>query len=129
MIDDENPRGNAMIAQVAIQQAVNLAKNFSSTFSGKNLTVFKYKDKGSMATIGKNKAVVEAGKLKAYGRIAWYIWMLVHLLALVGFNKKIKVFMEWTKNYFSSGRGVELILHPFDFTKAKKERKKEIENQ
>jgi len=128
LIDEENPRGHPMIAQIAIQQAVNLSKNLKNIISAKPLTEFKYNDKGSMATIGKNKAVVEAGKLKAYGRIAWYIWMLVHLLALVGFNRKIKVFMEWTKNYFSSGRGVELILHPFDFSKAKKDRKKEIQN-
>ncbi len=127
MINEKNPDGHPMIAQIAIQQAVNLSKNLKNLISKKPLIKFNYNDKGSMATIGKNKAVVETGKFKSYGRIAWYIWMLVHLLALVGFNRKIKVFLEWTRNYFSSGRGVELILHPFDFQKVKKDRKKEIE--
>ncbi len=128
MINENNPRGHAMIAQVAIQQAVMLSKNLKNIVLRNPIVEFSYKDKGSMATIGKNKAVVEAGNLKLYGRVAWYVWMLVHLLALVGFNRKIKVFMEWTKNYFSSGRGVELILHPFDFGKEKKDRKDKIQN-
>ncbi len=127
IINEKFPLGHPMVAQVAIQQAVNLSENLTRLISEKTLKKFKYKDKGSMATIGKNKAVAEAGKFKFYGRTAWYVWMFVHLLALVGFNRKLQVFIEWLRNYFSKSRGVELILHPFDFVKEKKERKKEIE--
>ena len=73
-----------------------------------------------------NKYVVEMGKFQMHGRIAWYIWMLVHLLSLVGFSKKINVFITWTVNYFSKDRGVQLILRRFDFQKMKAQRKEQI---
>lgn len=126
MQQENYPAGHPMVAQVAIQQATILAKNIQNIAEKKPLKKFSYKDKGAMATIGKNKAIVETGKFTSYGRFAWYLWMLVHLLALVGFNHKIKVFLEWARNYFSKTRGVELILHPFDFGKEKKQRKKEL---
>ena len=126
MQQENYPAGHPMVAQVAIQQATTLAKNIQNIAEKKPLKKFSYKDKGAMATIGKNKAIVETGKFTSYGRFAWYLWMLVHLLALVGFNHKIKVFLEWARNYFSKTRGVELILHPFDFGKEKKQRKKEL---
>ncbi len=129
MISDDTPRGHPMIAPVAIQQAQNLTTNIKRQVSGKNMISFKYKDKGSMATIGKNKAVVEMGKFQIHGRIAWYIWMVVHLLSLVGFSKKINVFITWTINYFSKDRGVQLILRRFDFQKMKAQRKEQIKTE
>lgn len=126
IIADDTPRGHPMIAPVAIQQAQLLGKNIIRHINGLALSAFKYKDKGSMATIGKNKAVVEIGKLKIQGRIAWYIWMLVHLLSLVGFSKKINVFITWVVNYFSKDRGVQLILNHFDFQKVKAKRKERL---
>ena len=126
MQQENYPAGHPMVAQVAIQQATILAKNIQNIAEKKPLKKFSYKDKGAMATIGKNKAIAETEKFTSYGRFAWYLWMLVHLLALVGFNHKIKVFLEWARNYFSKTRGVELILHPFDFGKEKKQRKKEL---
>jgi len=126
IISEDIPRGLPMIAPVAIQQAQKLTKNLKRLIEGKKMLPFKYKDKGSMATIGKNKAVVEMGKFQMHGRIAWYIWMLVHLLSLVGFSKKINVFITWTVNYFSKDRGVQLILRRFDFHKLKEQRKEQI---
>jgi len=129
IISDDTPRGHPMVAPVAIQQAQLLTKNLKRLIKGEKMQAFKYKDKGSMATIGKNKAVVEMGKFQMHGRIAWYIWMLVHLLSLVGFSKKINVFITWTINYFSKDRGVQLILRRFDFQKLKEQRKQLLKQE
>lgn len=78
-----------------------------------------------MATVGKNKAVVQIGKRNIGGFIAWFIWMLVHLLALVGFRNRLVVLMNWTRNYFNSDRGMRLIITPFELSKAKKKRREQ----
>ncbi len=101
MISDEYPRGHPQVAQVAIQQGRHLAKNF------KNML------KGSMATIGRNKAVVDIGKLKFGGFIAWVIWMFIHLVSLVGFRNKIIVLSNWIWNYFTYDKGTRLIIRRF----------------
>ncbi|HRE74634.1 MAG TPA: NAD(P)/FAD-dependent oxidoreductase, partial [Flavobacteriales bacterium] len=81
----------------------------------------------SMATIGKNRAVVEVGNFKIGGAIAWMMWMFVHLMSLVGFRNRFMTFINWTKNYFSSDRGMRLIIREFDLTEVKRRRKREME--
>ncbi|MCH2200129.1 MAG: NAD(P)/FAD-dependent oxidoreductase [Flavobacteriales bacterium] len=113
MIDKENPRGHAMVAQVAIQQAANLAKNILAESKGKEPTPFKYKDLGSMATIGRNRAVVDLPKGHFRGFFAWVIWMLVHVVQLIGFRNKVLVLVNWTWNYVQYARDARLIIRPF----------------
>lgn len=124
MIKDELPKGHPMVAPVAIQQAKHLGKNIKLMENKQKPLPFKYKDKGSMATIGKNKAVIEMGKFNSQGIFAWFIWMAVHLLSLVGFRNKFVVFFNWMTNYFTYDKGIRIILTPFDLIKAKRKRKK-----
>lgn len=113
MIGEELPKGHPMVAPVAIQQAQHLAKNLVSDQRGKSWTSFSYKDKGSMATVGRNKAVVDIGKIRFGGLLAWMAWMFVHLITLVGFRNKLVVFVNWVYNYFTYDRTLRLIIRPF----------------
>ena len=74
---------------------------------------FKYFDKGSMATVGRNKAVVDIGKIRFQGIFAWFVWMFVHLMSLVGFRNKLVTFVNWVWSYFSYDRGTRLIIRRF----------------
>jgi NADH dehydrogenase len=129
MATEEFPKGHPMVAPAAMQQGKQLAKNLLADISEKPMTPFKYKDKGAMATVGKNKAVVEMGKLKFGGSPAWFVWMIVHLMSLVGFRNKLVTLFNWTKNYFNSDRGIRLIITPFDLFEEKKKRKKQLEKE
>jgi NADH:ubiquinone reductase (H+-translocating) len=126
-ITEKTPMGLPMVAPVGMQQGEHLANNILNMLNGKKLEPFIYKDKGSMATIGKNRAVVEINKFRSSGTFAWFLWMVVHLVSLVGFRNKFIVLFNWIKNYFSSDKGVRLIVRPFVLSKAKKKRKKEFE--
>ncbi len=107
------PKGHPGLAQSAIQQAENLAKNLNRIQKHKPMKAFSYKNKGVMATIGRNKAVADfPGNLKISGILGWWIWMLVHLLFLVGFRNKAIVLANWGWNYFTFDRGIRLILRP-----------------
>ena len=106
MPSDDNPRGHAQVAQVAIQQGINLAKSFSS---GKP-RAFKYKNYGSMATIGRNKAVADLGKFKTSGFIAWVMWLFVHLVSLIGFRNKVVVTLNWFWNYITYDQSLRVII-------------------
>lgn len=125
METEDTPRGHPMVAPVAVQQGEQLAKNFQRMLKKQDMRVFKYKDKGSMATVGKNKAVVQIGKRNIGGFVAWFIWMIVHLLSLVGFRNRIVVLMNWMRNYFNSDRGMRLIITPFELSKAKRKRREQ----
>ena len=106
--DSDYPRGCPQLAQVAIQQAKTLAQNLKKrSFE----TPFKYKDKGSMATVGRNRAVVDLKHLHMYGRPAWFTWMFVHLISLLGMRNKITVLLTWTWSYFTYSSGARLLLH------------------
>lgn len=129
MITEEHPNGHPMVAPPAIQQGKLLAKNILSQLQGNSMKPFHYKDKGAMATVGKNKAVVEIGNIKFGGTFAWIVWMLVHLMSLVGFRNKLVTLFNWTKNYFSSDRGIRLIITQFDLHEEKRKRKKQLERQ
>ncbi|MCW8897405.1 MAG: NAD(P)/FAD-dependent oxidoreductase [Flavobacteriales bacterium] len=124
MITEENPKGHPMVAPVAIQQGRWVGKNLKRIMQKKEMLPFVYHDKGAMATIGKNKAVVEMGKMKFGGAFAWYVWMFVHLMSLVGFRNRVVVFFNWARNYFNSDRGMRLIIFPFKLSKVKRQRKK-----
>lgn len=113
MSSEQLPKGHPMVAQVAIQQGTNLGKNIVRYVNKKSLVPFKYNDKGSMATVGKNKAVVDLPpKMHISGYFAWFIWMFIHLLALVGFRNKVVTFFNWVYNYFRYDKGIRLIIRP-----------------
>jgi NADH dehydrogenase len=102
--------GHIMLASVAGQQGAHLGKNFNNIASGNKMTPFKYKDRGTMATIGRNKAVVDLPFYKFSGIIAWFVWMFLHLMLLVDFRNRLIVFMNWTWSYFKYDKGLRLII-------------------
>ncbi|MFN8284533.1 MAG: NAD(P)/FAD-dependent oxidoreductase [Chitinophagales bacterium] len=111
------PKGHPMVAPVAIQQGALIAKNFINKEKGKELKKFVYFDKGSMATVGRNKAVMESKGIKMGGFIAWLAWLFVHVMSLVGFRNKITVTLGWLYNYFTYDRTLRLIIRPFKHNK------------
>lgn len=113
IIEEDTPNGHPGVAPVAMQQGHQLAKNFVKMSKKEPLVKFKYFDKGSMATVGRNKAVVDLHKIRFQGIFAWFVWMFVHLMTLVGFRNKIIVFVNWVYNYFSLDRGTRLIIRTF----------------
>jgi len=113
MVTEQTPNGHPGVAPAAIQQGTLLAKNLINIIEGKPTENFKYFDKGSMATVGRNRAVVDIGKIRFQGIFAWFTWMFVHLMTLVGFRNKIVVFVNWVWSYFSYDRGTRLIIRPF----------------
>lgn len=110
MIDEEYPRGHPQMAPGAIQQGKHLANNLKNLERNKELIPFKYFHKGAMATIGRNKAVVDLGKFKSQGFFAWLVWMFVHLMSLVGFRNRILVLISWVWSYFSYDKSNRLII-------------------
>jgi len=108
--DPRFPKGYPMVAQVAIQQGRLVAANLVKQLRQEPLQAFHYKDLGSLATIGRNKAVAEIGKMKWSGRLAWFIWMVVHLMSLLGFRNKMVVFINWCYRYFTFDRGTRIII-------------------
>lgn len=102
-----------MVAQPAMQQGKLLARNLKRLKDGKAMLAFKYKDLGSMATIGRNKAVTEMKNFKLSGWIAWIAWLFVHVYQLVGFRNKIVVMINWAQNYIRHARDLRLIIRPF----------------
>ena len=105
--------GMPQVAPVANQQGDFLAKNLIRISNGQEPKLFEYFDKGSMATIGRNRAVVDMGKIKFQGTLAWFVWMFVHLISLVGFRNRVVTFFNWSYNYFSFDWGARLIIRKF----------------
>ncbi|APA00564.1 MULTISPECIES: NAD(P)/FAD-dependent oxidoreductase [Flavobacterium] len=112
--DTAFPHGHPQVAQVAIQQGINLAKNIKNEMQQKALVPFKYVDKGSMAIIGKAKAVVDLPKPKMHfkGTFAWMIWLFIHLISLITYRNKIKTFYNWMIAYFSKDNSLRMIIRP-----------------
>lgn len=111
MVNDERfLKGYPMVAQVAMQQGKQLGKNIANSLRGKAMKPFKYTDLGSMATIGRNRAVAEFAGIRLSGYIAWVAWMVVHLLNLLGFRNKLVVFINWFYRYFTYDRGTRIII-------------------
>lgn len=121
MITEDNPQGHPMLAQPAIQQGQHLAKNLKKALKGKEMVPFKYHDKGSMATVGRNKAVVDLKLYKFSGFNAWVVWMFVHLMSLVGFRNKVVTFFNWAYAYMNYDKGTRLIVRPFSRQKAEQD--------
>ncbi len=113
MVTEEFPHGHPMMAQPAIQQGKNLGDNLVRLIENKPMKPFVYKDKGSMATVGRNKAVVDLPNFKFQGVFAWFVWMFVHLYFLIGFRNRFVVFINWVYNYIRFDREARLIIRPF----------------
>ena len=113
MASETYPKGHPQVAQPAIQQGKLLGKNLLRLIEKKPLVPFKYFDKGSMATIGRNKAVVDLKSYKFGGFFAWFVWMFVHLMSLVGFRNRVVVLFNWTYNYINFDKAARLIIRPF----------------
>ncbi|HAF30901.1 MAG TPA: FAD-dependent oxidoreductase [Bacteroidales bacterium] len=128
-MEHENyPKGLPGLAQVAIQQGKHLAKSLSRIMKKKKSEKFYYKNKGVLATVGRNKAVADLpGNITLSGISGWIIWMMVHLLFLIGFRNKTVVFANWLWNYFTYDRGIRLILRPSSKKKDRMSREMESE--
>ena len=113
-METENyPEGHPMMAQPAMQQGKLLGENLIKLIHKKPMTAFEYNDKGSMATIGRNLAVVDLPNYHFSGVFAWFVWMFVHLFSLIGFKNKAVVFLNWVYNYIKFDREGRLIIRPF----------------
>lgn len=108
--DEEYPLGHPQLAQVAMQQAKTVAKNFKAMSKGKELKPFKYKNLGVMATIGRNHAVAEISGKKFGGFPAWALWLVVHLLSILGVKNKTFILLNWVWNYINYKQSLRLIL-------------------
>jgi len=113
METEKYPQGHPMMAQPAMQQGVLLAENIVQLLNNKPMKPFEYNDKGSMATIGRNLAVVDLPHYHFSGIFAWFVWMFVHLFSLIGFKNKAVVFLNWVYNYIRFDREGRLIIRPF----------------
>ena len=110
MQSEKYPKGHPQMAQPAIQQGKNLAKNLKRIAENSNLIPFEYKDLGSMATVGRNKAVVELPNYKFQGFFAWVVWMVVHLKSILGIRNRFLVFLNWVWNYLTYNLSLRLII-------------------
>lgn len=106
------PRGHAQLANVANNQAKNLAKNFKRMADGEELTPFVYKNPGTMATVGKRKAVVDLPFMSFQGVLAWLTWMFLHLMLILSVKNKLMIFINWAISYFTNDTTLRLILLP-----------------
>lgn len=109
MVSDDYPRGHPQMAQPAIQQARNLARNLND---GDFTSEFRYRDKGSMATIGKNRAVADLPNYSFSGFFAWLAWLLIHLMSILGMRNKLSVLVNWFWNYLFYSTSLRLLLRP-----------------
>jgi NADH dehydrogenase len=98
------------VAQVAIQEGAHAAANVVRLLRGEPLAAFRYRDKGSMATIGRSRAVAVIGRIHLDGVVAWWAWLAVHLIMLIGFRNRLVVLLNWAWNYFTYDRGLRAIV-------------------
>ncbi len=110
MMTKEYPEGHPQVAQVAIQQGRNLARNFIHLKNQSPLKPFRYIYRGSMATIGRNHAVADLSFIRFSGFIAWLTWMFVHLMAIVGVKNRLLIFINWMWNYLTYDQSLRIIL-------------------
>jgi NADH dehydrogenase len=112
MTSSKLPYGHPMIAQPAIQQGVLLANNLYQIIKGEKIKLFSYVDLGSMATVGRHLAVVDLPFWRFQGTFAWYVWMMVHLLSILGIKNKLLIFINWVWNYITYDQSLRLIIKP-----------------
>lgn len=111
-ISKEYPQGYPKVVQSALQQAVRLSKNLINLHKESKLVKFKYKNKGSMVTIGRNLAVADLPKFHLNGFIAWVIWSIIHLFSIIGLKNKIITFINWLWNYLTYNQSLRLLIKP-----------------
>ncbi|MRR24513.1 NAD(P)/FAD-dependent oxidoreductase, partial [bacterium] len=104
------PKGHPQVANVAINQGKNLARNFTRMIKGRKLSEYEYRDLGSMATVGRNKAIVDLPLVSFHGYMAWYFWMFLHLMLILSVRNKLIIFINWAWNYFTKNSSLRLIL-------------------
>ena len=109
---EDYPNGHPQLAQPAIQQARNLAKNLNL---GEMKRPFVYNDKGTMATVGRNKAIAQVGKMTFTGWFAWLMWMFIHLISILGTRTKITVLLNWVWNYCTYSTSLRLLMRPVKY--------------
>ncbi len=109
-LSESEPKGLPMLAPVAQQQGEHLAKNILRYIGGEAMEKFRYIDKGTMATIGRNRAVVDLPKRSFQGTFAWFVWMFVHIMSLVGYRNRLVALIDWTVNYVNYDRPLGLII-------------------
>ncbi|MFC3416243.1 NAD(P)/FAD-dependent oxidoreductase [Algoriphagus hitonicola] len=112
METEDYPKGHPQVAQVALQQAKNLGKNLPLIHDDKTPSAFRYKDLGSMATVGRKLAVVDLPFVKFQGILAWITWLFVHLMAILGVKNKLLIFLDWSWNYLSFDPSLRLLIKP-----------------
>lgn len=112
LITDQTPKGHPQVAQVALQMAQRLAKNLNGKIQGRPFEGFVYKDRGSLATIGRNAAVADLGKFHFGGTLAWLLWLFVHIMSIVGMRNRVAVFVDWAWNYFNYDLSLRLLIKP-----------------
>ncbi len=112
------PKGHPQLANVATNQALHLAGNLKRKNRGKPMIPFEYKDKGSMATVGKRKAVVDLPRFKFHGRFAWITWMAVHFWLILSVRNKVVIFINWISEYFNNDSTLRIIMRA-NYSKAK----------
>lgn len=111
METEKYPQGHPQVANVAITQGKNLAKNFLRKPDA-DWEEYEYKDKGSMATIGKHRAVVDLPRVSFQGTFAWFFWMFLHLMLILSVRNKLAIFFNWMWNYFNRDSSLRLIILP-----------------
>ncbi len=115
METEQYPQGHPQLANVAIGQGKNLAKNLQKIVDGKtDLKPYEYRNMGTMATVGRNKAVVDLPFVKFKGRFAWFVWMFLHLMLILSVRNKLVVFINWAWNYVTKNNSLRLILKDSD---------------
>jgi NADH:ubiquinone reductase (H+-translocating) len=112
MTENRYPNGHPQVAQVAIQQARTLAANLIRIRENKPLHAFYYHDLGTLATVGRNRAVVDLAFIRFQGLLAWFFWMFIHLMAIVGVKNRLLIFINWAYYYFTYDQSLRLIIKP-----------------
>jgi NADH dehydrogenase len=112
----DGPDGSPLpgVAQVAMQMGTHASASIVATLEGRARTAFRYRDKGSLATIGRRAAVFQKGRTRIFGWIAWMLWLFVHIYALIGFRNRVSVFVQWAWSYLTWQRGARLITGVVD---------------
>lgn len=108
----EFPKGHPQLANVAIEQAKNIVRNLRNSLSSREPKPFSYKNPGTMATVGKRKAVVDLPSFSFQGRLAWFVWMFLHLMLIVSVKNRLIIFINWAISYFTNDTTLRLILLP-----------------
>ncbi|TNE61981.1 MAG: NAD(P)/FAD-dependent oxidoreductase [Bacteroidetes bacterium] len=114
--EEAYPHGHSQVAQVAIQQARQLAGNLHRLNRKQPMKAFHYRDLGAMATIGRNRAVVDLPFWRFQGAFAWMVWLFVHLFSILGMKNKLFIFLNWVWNYFTYDQSLRLVIKPWKRT-------------